>query len=117
MRLEIDGVLPAGLPSPGLDEPCGCGSEKKFQKCCWARTIARVNCETRLLVVGAGATVEECRTSGSNPQAPLPTNLQLRSTIVQRIEGTSAGCRLLPSIMSHRLRRVDSGCLRKERAE
>jgi len=73
MRLEIDGLLPGGLPNAGRSDPCGCGSGKKFKKCCWARTIARASDTKRLLVLGAGATVEECRRSGADPDAPLPT--------------------------------------------
>src|SRR5437773_322218 len=73
MRLEIDGPLPPGLPAPGRNEPCGCGSGHKFKKCCWARTIARTSSDRRLLVIGAGATIEECKRSGANPGEPLPS--------------------------------------------
>jgi hypothetical protein len=73
MRLEMDGPLPGGLPSPQRNDPCGCGSGKKFKKCCWARTIPPSAHPPRLLVVGAGASIEECKRSGANPGDPLPT--------------------------------------------
>lgn len=73
-RLEMTGPLPAGLPHPRRNDPCPCGHGRIFKKCCGSSSsphlVAR---ERRLLVVGAGATVEECRQSGNEPGRPFPT--------------------------------------------
>lgn len=69
-RLEMDGHLPKGLPSVGRTAACPCGSGAMFKRCC-GRPVPR-DAKRRLLIVGAGATVEECRQSGALPDDPLP---------------------------------------------
>ncbi len=55
------------------NEPCPCGSGKKYKKCCFLKIESPSDKKCRLLVVGAGATLEECTKSGTNPQDQFPT--------------------------------------------
>jgi hypothetical protein len=72
VRLVVEGFPPSGIRRPGRNEPCLCDSGVKFKRCCLARTVPPNRHVRRLLVVGAGATIEECLRSGSKPNEPLP---------------------------------------------
>jgi len=69
----MTGRLPSGPPHPRRVAPCPCGRGRLFKKCCGGRTPpSRPSGAQRLLVVGAGAAVEECLQSGVDREHPLP---------------------------------------------
>lgn len=71
--LVMTGPLPGGPPRPRRNAACPCGRGKLFKKCCGSsNSPSRPGGAQRLLVVGAGAAVEECLQSGVNRDHPFP---------------------------------------------
>lgn len=69
----MTGPLPSGPPHPKRNSSCPCGRGRLFRQCCGSgRPPSRLNGATRLLIVGAGASVEECLVSGIDRDHPLP---------------------------------------------
>jgi hypothetical protein len=69
----MTGPLPGGVAHPRRTKLCPCGRGRIFKKCCGSASPPRRPLgEKRLLVVGAGATYQECLTSGADPNHPLP---------------------------------------------
>lgn len=45
------------MSKPGRNDPCPCGSGKKYKKCCWSKEQAKKGFEAKVVRSGSGNTM------------------------------------------------------------
>lgn len=83
------------VPRVGRNEPCPCGSGKKYKKCCFEKDRERLSHSSHI----AGVTIEELH---ANPETYLSQDriMEMRSYELARLDPTRVSMELHPALLS-----------------